>query len=86
MTKFDKSGKTGLSGFLCWTIRFWHFQDKTKEEAKFKDLKIQGVLRNEKGLKSVKKPRWKKSKPKAKATKTEPFGFRFRDVQFSQNR
>jgi hypothetical protein len=48
MTKFGESGKTGLSDFLFRAIRFWQFQDKIKEWAKFKDLKIQGVLRNKK--------------------------------------
>jgi hypothetical protein len=48
MTKFGESGKTGLSDFLFRTIRFWQFQDEIKEWAKFKDLKIQGVLRNKK--------------------------------------
>jgi hypothetical protein len=33
-------------------------------------LKIQGVLRHEKRLKGTKEPRWKKSKPEAKAAKT----------------
>jgi hypothetical protein len=46
MTKFGESGKTGLSGFLFWTIRFWQFHDKTNEGAKFEDLKIQGILRH----------------------------------------
>jgi hypothetical protein len=57
MTKFDKSGKTGLSGLLFWNIRLWYFQSKGKEEAKFKDLKIQGILKQEKGLKGIKGPR-----------------------------
>jgi hypothetical protein len=54
MTKFGKSGKTGPSGFLFWTIWFWQFQSKAKEGAKFKDLKIQDVLKQEKGLKGIK--------------------------------
>jgi hypothetical protein len=33
-------------------------------------LKIQDVLRHEKGLKGVKEPRWKKSKPEAEVIKT----------------
>jgi hypothetical protein len=57
MTKFDKSGKIRLSGLLFWTIWFWQFQDKTKEWAKLKDLKIQGVLRHGKGLKGIMEPR-----------------------------
>jgi hypothetical protein len=71
MTKFGESRKTGLSDFLFRTIRFWQFQDKIKEWAKFKDLKIQGVLRNKKGLESVKKPRWKKSSQKPKPQKPD---------------
>jgi hypothetical protein len=57
MTKFRKSKKTGPSGFLFQTIRFWQFQSKAKKGAKFEDLKIQGVLNQEKGLKSIKGPR-----------------------------
>jgi hypothetical protein len=34
-------------------------------------LEIQDVLRHEKGLKSIKKPRWKKSKPEAEVAKTD---------------
>jgi hypothetical protein len=67
--------KTGCSDFLFRIVRFWQFQVKTKEGAKFKDLKIKGVLRHGKGLRNIKEPRWKKSKPKAKATKTEWFSF-----------
>jgi hypothetical protein len=54
MTKFGKSGKTGLSGLLFRNIRFWQFQSKVKEEAKFEDLQIQSVLKQEKGLKGFK--------------------------------
>jgi hypothetical protein len=54
MIKFGKSGKTGLSDLLFWNIRFWQFQSKAKKEAKFKDLKIQGVLKQEKGLRGIK--------------------------------
>jgi hypothetical protein len=86
MTKFGESEKTGLSDFLFWNIRFWQFQGKTKEWAKLEDLKIRGVLRHEKGLKSKKEPRWKKSKPKAEATKTGPSSFGYRSIRFSQNR
>jgi hypothetical protein len=75
MTKFGKSGKTGLFGLLFRTIRFWQFQGKTKERVKLKDLKIQCVLRHGKGLKGIKEPRWKKSKPKAEAAKTGLSGF-----------
>jgi hypothetical protein len=41
------------------------------EGAKLKDLKNQGVLRDEKGIKGVKEPNWKKSKPKAEAKKSD---------------
>jgi hypothetical protein len=57
MTKFGKSEKTGLSGLLFRNIQYWQFQSKAKEEAKFKDLKIQGVLKQEKGIKGIKGPR-----------------------------
>jgi hypothetical protein len=70
MTKFHESTKTGLSDLLFWNIRCWQFQDKTNEGARLEDLKIQGVLRYGKGLKSIKEPRWNKSKPKAEAAKT----------------
>jgi hypothetical protein len=82
MSKFDKSGKTGLSGFLFWTIRFWQFQGKTKKRVKLKDLKIQDVLRLGKGLKGIKEPRWKKSKPKSEAAKTRLSGFGYQSIQF----
>jgi hypothetical protein len=69
MTKFSSSEKIRPSDFRFRTIQFQQFQDKTKEGAKLKDLKIQDVLRHEKGLKSIKKPRWKKFKPKDKTAK-----------------
>jgi hypothetical protein len=40
MTKFGKAGKTGPSGFLFWTIRFWQFKNKTMEGAELEDWKI----------------------------------------------
>jgi hypothetical protein len=49
MTKFSKSGKIGLYGLLFQNIRFRQLQSEAKEEAKFEDLKIQGVLKQEKG-------------------------------------
>jgi hypothetical protein len=57
MTKFGKAEKTGLSGLPNQSIRFWQFQSKTKEWAKLEDLKIQGVFKQEKGLKGIKRPR-----------------------------
>jgi hypothetical protein len=86
MTKFGKVEKTGCSGFIFRIVRFWQFQVKTKEKAKLEDLKIQGVLRHEKGLRNIKETRWKKSKPKVKAAKTRWSSFGFRRVRFSQNR
>jgi hypothetical protein len=50
MTKFGKSGKIGLSGLPFWNIRFWQFQSKIEKGGKLEDLKIQGVLKQEKGL------------------------------------
>jgi hypothetical protein len=70
MIKFDKSKKTGLSDFLFQNIRFWQFQGKAKKGAKIKDLKISGVLKHGKILRSIKEPRWKKSKTKVMAAKT----------------
>jgi hypothetical protein len=75
-----------LSSFLFWTVQFWLFQGKTKEGAKLKDLKTQGVLHHEKGLKSIKEPIWKKFKPKVKAAKTGLSGFGYWSIRFSQNR
>jgi hypothetical protein len=57
MTKFDKAEKTGLSGLPSRSIRFYQFQSKTKEWAKLENLKIQGVLKQENVLKSIKGPR-----------------------------
>jgi hypothetical protein len=48
MTKFVKSGKTRLSGLGYWSIQFWQFQNKIKEEAKLEDFKIQEYLKHEK--------------------------------------
>jgi hypothetical protein len=55
--KFDKSRKTGTSDFPLWTVQFQQFQNKAKERAKLEDLKVQGVLRQEKGIKGIKAPR-----------------------------
>jgi hypothetical protein len=49
---------------------FDSFQNRNKEGAKLKDLKIQGVLRHGKILKGIKEPRWKKSKQKSEVAKT----------------
>jgi hypothetical protein len=40
-------------------------------------------LRHGKGLKSIKKPRWKKSKPKAEAAKIGLSGFGNQNIRFS---
>jgi hypothetical protein len=40
MTKFEKAEKTGLSSLRNRSIRFWQFQNRTKEGAKHEDLKI----------------------------------------------
>jgi hypothetical protein len=48
----------GLSGFDSYTT-------KPKEL----NMKIQRVLKHEKGLKGIKPPRWKKTKKEAKVTK-----------------
>jgi hypothetical protein len=49
-------------------------------------LKIQSVLRREKGLRSIKESRWKKSKPKAEAAKIKLSNFGYRSIRFFQNR
>jgi hypothetical protein len=57
MIKFGRTRKTKLSGLPNQSIRFWQFQSQTKEGAKLEDLKIQRVLKLEKGLKYIKGPR-----------------------------
>jgi hypothetical protein len=57
MTKFIESEKIGLFNLSFQNIQFWQFQSKIKEEAKFEDLKIQYALKQENGLKSIKKLR-----------------------------
>jgi hypothetical protein len=57
MIKFGRIRKTKLSGLPNQSIRFWQFQSQTKEGAKLEDLKIQRVLKLEKGLKYIKGPR-----------------------------
>jgi hypothetical protein len=54
MTKFGKSRKTGLFGLPFQNIRFWQFQSEAEERVKLKDLKIQAILKKEKGLKGIK--------------------------------
>jgi hypothetical protein len=51
------------------------------EGAKLKDLKNQCVLRDEKGIKRVKEPNWKKSKPKAEAIKIRLSDFGYRSIE-----
>jgi hypothetical protein len=75
-----------LARLLFRIVRFWQFQVKIKEGAKLEDLKIQGVLRHEKGLRNIMESRWKKSKPKVEARKTGWSGFRFQRVRFSHKR
>jgi hypothetical protein len=68
------------------TSSFWQFQGKTKEGVRLEDLKIQGVLRHGKGLKSNKVPKWKKSILKAEAVKIGLSGLGYRSIRFFQNR
>jgi hypothetical protein len=75
MSKFSEFEKTGLFGLLFQNIRFWQFQDKTREGNKLEALKIHGILRHGKGLTSIKKPRWKKSKPEPEVAKIGLFSF-----------
>jgi hypothetical protein len=86
MTKFGKSEKIGLSGLLFWNIWFQSFQSKARERVKLEDLKIQGVLKQENGLKRIKGSRWKKIKQEVNVIKTGPSGLVNRTIQFSQNR
>jgi hypothetical protein len=57
MTKFGKSEKIGLSSLPFQNIRFRQFQSKAEKRVKLEDLKIQGVLKQEKGLKVINGPR-----------------------------
>jgi hypothetical protein len=57
MTKFGKVEKIRRSGLLNRSIRFCQFQNKTEEGVKIEDLKIQDVLKQENGLKDIKRPR-----------------------------
>jgi hypothetical protein len=45
MTKFEKSGKIGLSDLPFWNIWFRQFQSKAEQRVKLEDLKIQGVFK-----------------------------------------
>jgi hypothetical protein len=57
MTKFGKAKKIGLSHLPKQSIHFWQFQNQTKKGTKLEDLKIQGILKQEKALKGIKGPR-----------------------------
>jgi hypothetical protein len=70
MTKFGKAGKNGCFGFLLRTVWFRQFQNMNKIGAKLGDLKIQGVLKQEEGIKGIKGPRWSKIKQEAEVAKT----------------
>jgi hypothetical protein len=70
MTKFDRSRKIGCSGFLFRIVQFWQVQDMKEAGAKLGDLKIQGVLKQEDGLKGIKGLRWTKIKQEVELTKT----------------
>jgi hypothetical protein len=54
MIKFGKARKIGCFGFLFGIVRFQQFQNMNMIEAKLEDLKIQGVLKQGKGLKGIK--------------------------------
>jgi hypothetical protein len=81
--KFGKFEKIESSSFLFGTVWFRQFHGKVKEETKLEDLKIRGVLRHRKILKSIKKSRWKKSKPESDVIKIELSGFRYQSICFS---
>jgi hypothetical protein len=70
MTKFGKARKIGCSGFLFRTVWFRQFQNMKKAGATLRDLKIQGVLKQEDGIKGIKGLRWTKVKKEAKVAKT----------------
>jgi hypothetical protein len=80
MTKFGKSEKIGPSGFSFRTVRFRQFQSKAKEEAKLEDLKIQGVLKQEKGAKRHQGTKIEESQVRSRSCKNQGVS------GFSQNR
>jgi hypothetical protein len=86
MTKIFKSDKIGLPGFVFWNIRFSEFQNKNREGAKCEDFRIPVHLRHEKGIRSIKESRWKKSKSKAEVIKTGLSGLGYRSIRFFLNR
>jgi hypothetical protein len=53
MTKFGKTEKIELSNLPNWSIRFLQFQSKIEKGVKVEDFKIQGVLKQENGLKDI---------------------------------
>jgi hypothetical protein len=69
MTKFANAEKIRCSGFLFWTVQFRQFGNMKKTIAKLRDLKIQGVLKQEEVLKGIKGPRWTKIKQEAEVAK-----------------
>jgi hypothetical protein len=64
---------------------FGSFQSRNTIRATLKDLKIQDFLRHGKGIKSIKEPRWKESKPEDEVTKTRLSSFGYQSIRFSQN-
>jgi hypothetical protein len=54
-----------------------------KARAKLGNLKIQGVLKQERGLKGITGPRWTKIKQEAEVVKTEPSSLPNWTIQFS---
>jgi hypothetical protein len=75
MTKFDRPGKTRLSGFLFQNIRFWLVQKRIKTRAKLRDLKIQGILRHEKEQVVSRSQSGRNTSQSSKAAKTGPSSF-----------
>jgi hypothetical protein len=57
MTKFSEARKIGCSSLLFQIVWFQQFQNRNMTEAKLEDLKIQGVLKQGKGVKGIKGPR-----------------------------
>jgi hypothetical protein len=83
LASLKKSGHpisySGLSGFDS-------FRTGTRQELKLEDLKIQGVFRHGKGPRSIKEPRWRKSKPKADVAKTRTIRFGILEYPIFWNR
>jgi hypothetical protein len=84
MTKFGKSGKTGPSGFLFQSIRFRQISAQEQDVSYIQRFEDPRSFEAWKGLKSIKKSIWKKSKLEAEVTKIGLSDFGYRSIRFSR--